>query len=94
MSSPINLEFGVEGFELAPFEFIGERVDHHHLLVKRDSIMKNMGISSNVNHIYFGNGETKVAIELESGCYLLTLKFADGTNQSFREKMSASVGSL
>ena len=42
LSSPINLEFGVEGFELAPSGSIGERVGHHHLLVKRDSIMKGV----------------------------------------------------
>ena len=59
LSSPINLEFGVEGFELAPSGFIGERVGHHHLLVNRDSIMKVVVIPSDVNHIHFGNGETK-----------------------------------
>ena len=40
LSSPINLEFGVEGFELAPSGSVGERVGHHHLLVNRDSIME------------------------------------------------------
>ena len=59
LSSPINLEFGVEGSELAPSGFIGERVGHYHLLVNRDSIMKVVVIPSDVNHIHFGNGETK-----------------------------------
>ena len=78
LSSPINLEFGVEAFELAPSGSMGERVGHHHLLVNRDSIMKGVVIPSDVNHIHFGNGETKGTIELEPGSYLLTLQFADG----------------
>ena len=78
LSSPINLEFGVEGFELAPSGFVGDRVGHHHLLVNRDSIMEGVVIPSDVNHIHFGNGETKGTIELKPGSYLLTLQFADG----------------
>ena len=91
LSSPINLEFGVEGFELAPSRFIGERVGHHHLLVNRDSIIKGVVIPRDVNYIDFGNSETQGTIELEAGSYLLTLQFADGTHRSFGEKMSESV---
>ena len=91
LSSPINLEFGVEGFELAPSGFIGKRIGHHHLLVNQDSIMKVVVIPGDVNHIHFGNGETKGTIELEPGSYLLTLQFADGAHRSFGEKMSEFV---
>ena len=59
LSSPINLEFGVEGFELAPSGFMGERVGHHHLLVNLDSIMERVVIPGDVNHIYFENGKKK-----------------------------------
>ena len=78
LSSPINLEFGVEGFELAPSGPSGERVGHHHLLVNRDSIMEVAVILGDVNHIHFGDDEIRGTIELESGNYLLTLQFADG----------------
>ena len=91
LSSPINLEFGVEGFELAPFGSPGERVGHHHLLVNRDSIMEGAVIPSDVNHIHFGDDEIRGTIELEPGSYLLTLQFADGVHRSFGEKMSALV---
>ena len=91
LSSPINLESGVEGFELAPSGSVRERFGDHHLLVNRDSIMEGVVIPSDVNHIHFVNGETRGTIELEPGSYVLTLQFADGANQSFGEKMSASV---
>ena len=91
LSSPFTLEFGVEGYDLAPSGSIGERVGHHHLLVNRDSILEGVVIPSDVNHIHFGNGETKGTIELEPGSYLLTLQFADGAHRSFGEKMSESV---
>ena len=73
LSSPINLEFGVEGFELAPSGSVREGFGHHHLLVNRDSIMEGIVIPSDGNHIHFGNGETRGTIELEPGSYLLTL---------------------
>ena len=91
LSLPINFEIGFEGFELAPFGPVGEMVGHHHLLVNRDSIMEGVVIPSDVNHIHLGNGESRGAIELESGSYLLTLQFADGTHRSFGEKMGTSV---
>ena len=92
LSSPINPEFGVDGFELAPSGSVGEKLGHHHLLVNRDSIMEGAVILTDGNHIHFGNGETRGTIELESGSYLLTLQFADSTHQSFREKMNVFVG--
>ena len=91
LSLPINIEFGVEGFELAPSGTKGERVGHHHLLVNRDSIMGGVVIPGDVTHILFRDGETRGMIELEQGSYLLTLLFADSTHRSFGEKMSASV---
>ena len=91
LSPPINLEFGVEEFELAPFGSVGEMVGHHHLLVNRDSIMEGVVIPSDVNHIHFGDAETRGAIEFESGSYLLTLQFADSKHRSFGEKMGTSV---
>ena len=73
LSSPINLEFGVEGFELAPLGYPVEGVGHHHLLVNRDSIMEGAVIPGDVNYIHFGDDEIRGTIELESGNYLLTL---------------------
>ena len=91
LSSPINLESGVEGFELAPSGSVRERFGDHHLLVNRDSIMEGVVIPSDGNQFHFGNGETRGTIELEPGSYLLTLQFADGTHRSFGEKMSVSM---
>ena len=89
LSSPINFEFGVEGFELAPFGSPVEGVGHHHLLVNRDNIMEVAVILGDVNHIHFGDDEIRGTIESESGNYLVTLQFADGVHQIFGEKMSA-----
>ena len=80
MSSPISIEFGVAGFDLTPSGPMEERVGHHHLLANRASTLGGAVIASDVNHIHFGNGETKETMELEPGSYLLTLQFADGTH--------------
>ena len=71
LSSPINLEFGVEGFELARFGPVGERSGRHHLLVIKDSIMERAVILGDINYINFGDDEIRGTIELESGNYLL-----------------------
>ena len=42
LSSPTNLEFGVEEFELARYGPVWERFGHHHLLVNCDSIMEGV----------------------------------------------------
>ena len=62
LSSLINLEFGVEGSELAPTEPVGERFGHNHLLGNHDSIMEGVVIPCDGNHIHFGNGETRGTI--------------------------------
>ena len=72
LSSPINLEFGGEGFDLAPFGTTGISVGHHHLLATRDNILEGVVIPSDVNHIHFGKCGTKGTIELEPG------KFVEG----------------
>ena len=69
LSSPINLEFGVEGFELAPFGSPVVRVGHHHLLANRDNIMEGAVIPDDANYIHFGDDEIRGTIELESGNY-------------------------
>jgi len=91
LSSPINLEFGVEGFELAPLGYPVKGVGHHPLLVNHNSIMERAVILGDINYIRCGDDEIRGTIELESGNYLLTLQFADGTHRSFGEKMSESV---
>ena len=57
LSSPINLEFGVEG------------VGHHHLLFNRDNIMEGAVIPDDAKYIHFGDDEIRGTIELESGNY-------------------------
>ena len=89
LSLPINLEFDVEGFELARSGPVGERFGHHHLLVNRNIIMERMVILGDINYIHFGDDEIRGTIELESGNYLLTLQLADSVHQIFGEKTSA-----
>ena len=91
LSSPTNLEYGVEGCELAPLGSPVEGVCHHHLLVNRDSTMEGAVISGDVNYIHFGDDEIRGTIELDSGNYLLTLQFVHGRHRSFGEKLSESV---
>ena len=92
LSSPINLEVGLEGFVLAPFGSPVEGVGHHHLLVNRDSIMEGTVIPGDVNYIHFGDDEIRETIEL--GNYLLTLQFAGGVHKSLEKRITRLRRSL
>ena len=80
-----NLEGGIAGLALASgqsavtyaIQTIAEAGDN---IVSVSTLYGGAVIASDVNHIHFGNGETKETMELEPGSYLLTLQFADGTH--------------
>ena len=78
LSSSINFEFGIEGFELAPSRSEGKKIGHHHhLFVNRNSILEGVVIPSDFDHIHFGSCETTGTIKLKPGSYLLTSQFAN-----------------
>ena len=72
--SPVAIEFGVIGMEIVPAGINKPESGHHHLLVNVSELPNmKMPIPADRNHLHFGKGETKVAIDLPKGKHTLQL---------------------
>lgn len=92
VTSPLTVEFGVEGMQVEPAGQIKENSGHHHLLINHGFIPSGEIIpAGDSTKLHFGAGQTSTEVNLEPGDYQLTMQFANGAHMSFGEKMSATI---
>lgn len=91
VSSPIEIEFGLEGMEIEPAGNLTQGKGHHHIIVDGGAIERGTMVPANETNIHFGKGQTSTTLELAAGEHTLTLQFADGFHQSYGEQMSATI---
>lgn len=92
VTSPLEIEMGVNGMKVEPAGAVVARVGHHHLIIDAGNyVEKGIVIPKNESHIHFGNGQTKATIKLLPGTHRLTLQFADGIHRSYGKKMAATI---
>ena len=77
VTSPVVLEFGLEGMELRPAGDAAEHSGHHHILVDTGLPPMNLPIPTDANHVHFGLGQTSVELSLEPGPHTLQLLLGD-----------------
>ncbi|WP_068113662.1 DUF4399 domain-containing protein [Tropicimonas marinistellae] len=85
VASPVTVQFGLEGMEVAPAGTDAPDSGHHHLLVDRAPFGQGemgaeeltVGLPADDNHIHFGKGQTEVTLELASGVHTLQLVLGD-----------------
>ena len=75
VSSPVSVEFGIEGMAVVPAGDNTPHSGHHHLLI--DTGLPDLGlpIPADAQHVHFGDGSTSTEITLEPGehtCLLYT----------------------
>ena len=92
VTSPLTVEFGVEGMVVEPAGAIKENSGHHHLLINHDFVPAGEVIpAGDSTLIHFGDAQTSTVVNLTPGNYKLTMQFANGAHMSFGEKMSATI---
>ena len=91
VTSPVHLEFGVEGMTVHPAGEVIAGTGHHHLIIDGSFVPKGQVVPSDSTHIHYGKGQTQADIPLSPGAHTLTLQFADGMHQSYGKDMSATV---
>ena len=100
VSSPVELEFGIEGFGITPAGTTGKRrhiAGHHHLLVNVDRLPDmDSAIPRDEHHIHFDQGETNAIIELPPGKHTLQLLLGDEQHEPqdpplFSKKITITV---
>lgn len=78
VSSPVRVEFGVEGMDIAKAGTDEPNTGHHHLLVDLDKLPSmDAPLPSTENVIHFGGGQTSTNLELEPGEHTLQLLLGD-----------------
>lgn len=92
VTSPLTVEFGVEGMVVEPAGAIKENSGHHHLLINHDFVTAGEVIpAGDSTLLHFGAAQTSTEVNLAPGDYKLTMQFANGAHMSFGEKMSTSI---
>ena len=77
VSSPVKVQFGLEGMGVAPAGVDKAKTGHHHLLIDAKPSMMDKPIGKDANHKHFGGGQTEVMLDLKPGKHTLQLLLGD-----------------
>ena len=77
VTSPVHIEFGIEGMTVVPAGDQTPDSGHHHLLVDTPLPDLSMPIPKDAQHIHFGDGSTSTDLELAPGKHTLQLLLGD-----------------
>ncbi len=91
LTSPVVVEFGVEGMEVEPAGALSKDKGHHHIVINGSFVPKGEVVPADETHIHYGKGQLTDTLDLEPGEYSLTMQFADGLHNSYGEQMSSTI---
>lgn len=77
VTSPVKIEFGIEGMEVVTAGTEKAKSGHHHLLVDTGLPAADQPIPADDQHVHFGDGSTATELELEPGEHRLQLLLGD-----------------
>jgi hypothetical protein len=77
VTSPVVIEFGIEGMAVVAAGDDSPGSGHHHLLVDTGLPDPGLPIPADENHIHFGDGSTSTELTLEPGVHTLQLLLGD-----------------
>lgn len=80
VTSPLTVQFSIEGMTLAPAGVNDAGTGHHHLLVDADIPALDQPIPKDARHIHFGQAQSEGQVELTPGQHTLQLLLADGNH--------------
>tara|TARA_R110002049_G_scaffold275545_1_gene453623 strand:+ start:1014 stop:1526 length:513 start_codon:yes stop_codon:yes gene_type:complete len=91
VTSPFNVQFGIEGMEVEPAGELNEGKGHHHVIINGTALERGAMVPADSLNIHYGKGQTEAELNLPKGEHTLTMQFADGYHQSYGEQMSATI---
>lgn len=77
VTSPVAIEFGIEGMDVVTAGTEKANAGHHHLLVDTGLPATDQPIPADEQHIHFGDASTATELELEPGEHSLQLLLGD-----------------
>ncbi|RFM26311.1 DUF4399 domain-containing protein [Deminuibacter soli] len=92
VTSPVKVEFGVDGIKLDSAGKLKDGSGHHHLLIDAgDSLALGTVVPKDSTHLHFGNAQTQTEVKLAPGKHKLTLQYADGIHRSYGGQLAKSI---
>lgn len=91
LSSPVYVEFGIEGMEVEPAGEVKEGFGHHHVIIDGGTIPTGEAVPADETNIHYGGGQTGDTLTLTPGAHTLTLQFADGIHRSYGAQMATTI---
>jgi hypothetical protein len=80
VSSPVTVQFDLQGMTLAPAGDATPNTGHHHLLVDVPAPDLGQVIPKDAQHLHFGQGQATAEIILAPGQHTLQLLLGDGNH--------------
>lgn len=77
VTSPVSIEFGIEGMSVVKAGDTTPDSGHHHLIVDADLPDFGQPIPADGQHIHFGDGSSSTELQLEPGEHTLQLLLGD-----------------
>ena len=91
VTSPVQIQMGIEGMVIEPAGQIKDGSGHHHIIVDADPIPKGTLVPADDQHWHYGKGQTDAQLTLEPGQHTLQLQLANGVHLSYGEQMSEKI---
>ena len=91
VTSPVQIQMGIEGMVIEPAGGIKDGSGHHHLIVDADPIPKGTVVPADEQHWHYGKGQTDAQLTLAPGQHTLQLQLANGVHLSYGEQMSSKI---
>lgn len=91
VTSPVHVEFGIEGMEVEPAGEVNEGKGHHHIIIDGEALETGGTVPADDHNIHYGGGQTSDSLKLSPGMHTLTMQFADGMHRSYGMQMATTI---
>jgi hypothetical protein len=97
VSSPVKVQFGLQGMGIAPAGVEKEMTGHHHLVIDSapfgadDPEAVKMALPADETHIHYGGGQSEAMVELAPGTHTLQLVLGDWSHTPHKPPIMSKV---
>jgi len=92
VSSPLKVEFGVDGLAVDTAGPVKPASGHFHLLIDAgDSVATGTVVPKDSTHLHYGKAQTEATINLTPGKHTLAIQYADGIHRSYGSQLATTI---
>lgn len=92
VTSPLKVEFGVDGLAVDTAGPVKPASGHFHLLIDAgDSVATGVVVPKDSTHLHFGKAQTETTVTLTPGTHHLAIQYADGIHRSYGAQLATAI---